>query len=114
MGTRLKLVKRWITQRVPWHKAPEPPPTPRADLWPKVQAILEENLSVSSSDITPQAHLLDDLGVDSLESVEVVMSIEEEFGIEIPDEDAEKLLTVPDLLQYLEKRLTDAERPDRG
>lgn len=114
MGTRLKLIRRWITQRLPWHKAPPAPIVPRPELWPKVQAILADNLAtVSLKEITPTAHLFDDLGMDSMDSVEVVMAIEEEFGIEIPDEDAEKLTTVPELLQYLEERLRDGKRPDR-
>lgn len=114
MGTRLKLLRRWITQRLPGAKPP-PPPVPRPELWPKVQEILRENLTtVSLNDITPTAHLFDDLGMDSMDSVEVVMAIEEEFGIEIPDEDAEKLTTVPELLLYLEERMRDGKRPDRG
>lgn len=114
MGTRLKLLKDWIGQRLPGRKAPPPPPTPRPDLWPKVQAILEQHTHLPRKDITPTAHLVDDLALDSLDSVELVMSVEEEFGIEIPDEEAEKLTTVPELLQYPEGRLRDAKRSDRG
>lgn len=113
METRLELLKRWITQRLPGRKLPPPPPTPRPELWPKVQALLAEHSHIPQREITPQAHLIDDLGLDSLDSVELVMSVEEEFGIEIPDEVAEKLTTVPELLQYLEERLRYGERPDR-
>ena len=112
MGTRLELMKRWITQRLPGAKPP-PPPVPRPELWPKVQAILAEHSHIPQRDITTQAHLVEDLGLDSLDSVELVMAVEEEFGIEIPDEVAEKLLTVPELLQYLEERLRHGECPDR-
>ena len=115
MGTRLKLFRRRIAQRLPWRKAPPAPMVPRPELWPKVQAILADNLiTVNRSEITPTAHLFDDLGMDSMESIEVVMAIEEEFGVEIPDEDAENLKTVPELLQYLEEKLQHAQRPDRG
>lgn len=112
METRLELLGRWITQRLPGRKPP-PPPTPRPELWPKVQAILAEHTHIPQREITPQAHLVEDLGLDSLDSVELVMSVEEEFGIEIPDEVAEKLTTVPELLQYLEERLRHGERSDR-
>jgi len=114
LGTRLKRVKHWITQRLPWRKAPPAPIVPRPELWPMVRHILAEELNVSHHDITPTAHLYDDLGMDSLNSIEVVMAIEEEFGIDIPDADAEKLKTMPELLQYLEERLRDGKRPDRG
>lgn len=115
MGPRLKLAKRWLLQRWPWGKpAPEPPRVPRAELWPKVHDILTKELKIPPSNITPQAHFVDDLGIDSLDAVELVMSVEEEFGIEIPDEDAEKLTTVPELLLYLEQRMTDANRTSGG
>ncbi len=113
MGTRLKAMSRWISQRLPWHKPPEPPPVPRADLWPKVHDILTKQLGVHPSGITPQADFVKDLGIDSLDAIELVMAVEEEFGIEITDEEAEKLLTVADLLQCLEGKLRNAERSDR-
>lgn len=113
MGTQLKLIQRWIARRLPWHKAPPAPIVPRPELWPKVQAILAQYTHIPQREITLQAHLVEDLGLDSLDSVELVMAVEEEFGIEIPDEEAEKLLTVPELLQYLEERLRNGKRPDR-
>lgn len=93
-----------MTQWWPWRKASPTPIVPRPELWPKVQAILAEHSHMRPEEVTPQAHLVDDLGLDSLDSVEVVMAIEEEFGIEIPDEDAEKLTTVPELLQYFGRK----------
>lgn len=113
MGTRLKAMSRWISQRLPWHQAPEPPVVPRASLWPKVHDILTKQLGVHPTGITPQADFVKDLGVDSLDAIELVMAVEEEFGIEITDEEAEKLLTVADLLRYLEERMTNAERTGR-
>jgi len=106
-------MSRWIVQRLPWRKPTEPPPVPRANLWPKVHDILTKQLGVPSSSITPQADFAKDLGIDSLDAIELVMVVEEEFGIEITDEEVEKLLTVADLLRYLEERMTDAKRSDR-
>lgn len=111
MNARLKLAKRWFLQRWLWRRpSPEPPRLPRAELWPKVHDILTKELKIPASRITPQAHFVDDLSIDSLDAVELVMSIEEEFGIEIPDEEAEKLTTVPELLLYLEQRMTYGNR----
>jgi acyl carrier protein len=64
-----------------------------------------DQLGVDESEVTPQASFVDDLGADSLDTVELVMALEEEFGIEIPDEDAEKLLTVEDVVKYIEAKL---------
>jgi len=109
----LKVMSRWISQRLPWHKAPEPPPAPRTDLWPKVHDILTKQLGVHPTGITSQADFVKDLGIDSLDAIELVMAVEEEFGIEITDEEAEKVLTVADLLLCLEGKLRNAERSDR-
>ncbi|MBI3616259.1 MAG: acyl carrier protein [Candidatus Omnitrophica bacterium] len=104
-----------MTRRLPWRRlSPPPPPVPRPELWPRVRAVLEEWTDARPSEITPQVHLVEDLGMDSLDSVEVVMALEEEFGIEITDEEAEQLTTVPKLLQYLEEKLRHGERSDRG
>jgi acyl carrier protein len=78
-----------------------------------VREILAENLNISRHELTPTAHLFEDLGMDSMKAIEVVMAIEEEFGIEIPDADAEKWKTVPELLQYVEEKLQHAGRTDR-
>ena len=70
----------------------------------KVKQIIVEQLGVDESEVTPTASFVDDLGADSLDTVELVMAFEEGFGIEIPDEDAEKLRTVGDVAGYLEKK----------
>jgi acyl carrier protein len=69
---------------------------------PKVMKIIEEQLSVDPNRIKPEASFIDDLGADSLDIVELVMAMEEEFDLEIPDEDAEKLKTVQDVTSYIE------------
>ncbi len=71
---------------------------------PKVKEIIVQNLSVDPEKVKPEASFIEDLGADSLDIVELVMAFEEEFDIEIPDEDAEKLRTVGDVYTYVEKR----------
>lgn len=68
----------------------------------KVKEIIVERLSVDEKDVTENASFIDDLGADSLDTVELVMALEEEFSIEIPDEDAEKIATVGDAVKYIE------------
>ena len=70
----------------------------------KVKDIIVEQLGVDAGQVTPEAKFVEDLGADSLDTVELVMAFEEEFGIEVPDEDAEKLQTVGDVLRYVEER----------
>ena len=70
----------------------------------KVKKIVVENLSVSEDQVTPEARFIEDLGADSLDLVELVMAFEEEFGSDIPDEDAEKLTTVGAAIEYVEKK----------
>ena len=70
----------------------------------KVRAIIAEQLGVKPEQVTPQASFIDDLGADSLDTVELVMALEEEFGVEIPDEEAEKLVTVGDAVKYIEDK----------
>ena len=70
----------------------------------KIKKIITEQLGVDEADITPESRFLDDLGADSLDTVELVMALEEEFGIEIPDEDAEKIQTVGDVAKYIDER----------
>ena len=70
----------------------------------KVRSIIAEQLGVKPEEVTPQASFIDDLGADSLDTVELVMALEEEFGIEIPDEEAEKLATVGDAVKYIEEK----------
>ena len=67
----------------------------------KVKEIITEQLGVNADQVTPEASFIEDLGADSLDTVELVMAFEEEFGEEIPDEDAEKLTTVGAVLEYL-------------
>lgn len=71
---------------------------------PKVKDIIVEQLGVDPDKVKAEASFIDDLGADSLDIVELVMAMEEEFDIEIPDEDAEKLKTVQDVASYLEKK----------
>ncbi len=73
----------------------------------KVKAIIAEQLGVKSEEVTPGASFIDDLGADSLDTVELVMALEEEFGIEIPDEDAEKMTTVGDAVKYIEEKTSN-------
>jgi acyl carrier protein len=68
----------------------------------KVKQIIVEQLGVDESEVTPTASFVDDLGADSLDTVELVMAFEEGFEIEIPDEDAEKIQTVQDAVKYIE------------
>ncbi|MGQ9478339.1 MAG: acyl carrier protein [Candidatus Bipolaricaulia bacterium] len=67
----------------------------------RVKRIIEEQLMVDASEITEKATFIDDLGADSLDIVEMIMELEEEFGIEIPDEDAEKITTVGEAIEYI-------------
>ncbi|MBR9981802.1 MAG: acyl carrier protein [Desulfatitalea sp.] len=67
----------------------------------KVKKIIAEKLSVDMEEVVPQASFVDDLGADSLDLVELIMSMEEEFDIDISDEDAEKLVTVQDAFDYI-------------
>ena len=70
----------------------------------RVKKIIGEQLGVEEDEVTPEASFVEDLGADSLDTVELVMALEEEFGIEIPDEDAEKFLTVGKALDYIKEK----------
>ncbi|MBI2502219.1 MAG: acyl carrier protein [Candidatus Latescibacteria bacterium] len=74
-----------------------------ASIEQRVKELVVEQLGVSQEQVTPQASFVDDLGADSLDTVELVMAFEEEFGLDIPDEDAEKMATVSDAIKYLEE-----------
>jgi acyl carrier protein len=69
----------------------------------KAKQIISEQLGVDEAEVTPSASFVDDLGADSLDQVELVMALEEAFDLEIPDEDAEKMRTVQDAIDYIEK-----------
>ena len=73
----------------------------------KVKKIIIDQLGVDEAEVTPEAKFIDDLGADSLDTVELVMALEEEFGIEIPDEDAEKIATVKDAVTYIRDHKKD-------
>lgn len=68
----------------------------------KVKAVIVDQLGVDEDQITMESSFIDDLGADSLDTVELIMAFEEEFGVEIPDEDAEKIKTVKDVVTYIE------------
>ncbi|MDH4084110.1 MAG: acyl carrier protein [Nitrospira sp.] len=70
----------------------------------RVKKIIAEQLGVEEGEVTPEASFVEDLGADSLDTVELVMALEEEFSIEIPDEDAEKILTVGKALDYIKEK----------
>ena len=72
----------------------------------KVKQIIVEQLGVDEAEVTDTASFVDDLGADSLDQVELVMALEEAFGVEIPDEDAEKIATVKSAIDYIEKHQT--------
>ena len=74
-----------------------------SDINERVKDLVVEQLGVSADQVTPQASFIDDLGADSLDTVELVMAFEEEFGIDIPDEDAEKMVSVSDAIKYLDE-----------
>ena len=70
----------------------------------RVKKVVVEQLEVSEEEVTPTASFVDDLGADSLDVVELVMGLEEEFDVEIPDEDAEKIATVGDAITYIDEK----------
>ncbi|MBI5484245.1 MAG: acyl carrier protein [Deltaproteobacteria bacterium] len=72
-----------------------------SDIAKRVKEIVAEQLGVEAAQVVPEASFMDDLGADSLDTVELVMALEEEFDIEIPDEDAEKIQTVNDAIEYI-------------
>src|SRR5687768_2972160 len=89
---------------------PTQPPASNADFMSdktveeKVKDIIVEQLGVNPEQVTPTASFIEDLGADSLDTVELVMAFEEEFSVEVPDEDAEKLQTVGDVVKYIEEK----------
>ena len=77
------------------------------DIEEQVKNIVVEQLGVSVNEVVPEASFVDDLGADSLDLVELVMVLEEEFGKEIPDEDAEKIQTVQDAIDFIKKNMSE-------
>ena len=76
-----------------------------SDVADKIRKIICEQLDVPEEDVVPEASFVDDLGADSLDQVELIMAMEEEFDVSIPDEDAEKIGTVQDAIDYVQKVL---------
>ena len=81
-----------------------------SDAGQKVRSIIAEQLGVKIEEVTDTASFVDDLGADSLDTVELVMALEEEFGIEIPDEEAEKMTTVGEAMRYVETKATKSSK----
>jgi acyl carrier protein len=77
-----------------------------ADVAAKVKTIIVEKLAVDENEVTPTASFTNDLGADSLDIVELIMEFEKEFGVSIPDEDAEKIVTVGDAVAYIEGQIS--------
>lgn len=75
----------------------------------KVKEIIVEKLGVAADKVKEEAHFIEDLGADSLDTVELVMAFEEEFGVEIPDEDAQEITTVKAAIDYLRKKMDQAD-----
>jgi acyl carrier protein len=73
----------------------------------RVKEIIVEQLRVSPEQVKPEGRFIDDLGADSLDTVELIMALEEEFSVEIPDEEAEKLVTVGDAMKYLQEHVKE-------
>ena len=76
-----------------------------ANIEERVKKIIVEQLGVKEEEVIPRAHFVDDLGADSLDTVELVMALEDAFNFEMPDEDAERMQTVGDIIDYLKKKL---------
>ena len=77
-----------------------------SDVTDKIKKIICEQLDVPEEDVVPEASFVDDLGADSLDQVELIMAMEEEFDVSIPDEDAENIGTVQDAIDYVQKTVT--------
>ncbi len=75
------------------------------EVFEKVKGIIVNQLGVADTAVTPESSFIDDLGADSLDIVELVMALEEEFDMEIPDEDAEKVVTVGDVVDYIKENV---------
>jgi acyl carrier protein len=98
----MELNQKDIYQKISIRKIRRRKPMPTA-VEEKVKQIIVEQLGVDEGEVTPTASFVDDLGADSLDTVELVMAFEEAFDIEIPDEEAEKIRTVKDAIEYIDK-----------
>jgi acyl carrier protein len=76
----------------------------------KVRQIIMDQLGIEASEVTPKASFVDDLGADSLDRVELVMALEEAFALEIPDDDAEKIVTVQDAVDYIQRHAKSVQQ----
>ena len=81
---------------------------PSPEMVERLKKIIVEQLGVDENEVVPAARFTDDLGADSLDLVEMIMSLEEEFGVEIPDEDAEKIVSVQDAITYIDAHKEEA------
>lgn len=98
------IFKRFISRRKEDLNKKE---TKREELFLKIRGIITTELEIGDKEkITPDSRLIDDFNMDSLNTIELVMALEEEFGIDIPDEDAEKTLTVKDIVDYIENKIS--------
>ncbi len=79
------------------------------DITAKIKAIIAESLGVDINEVTDNASFVNDLGADSLDTVELIMALEEQFGIEIPDEDAEKMQTVGQAIEYIKNKIAQKQ-----
>src|SRR5580704_789438 len=98
-----RAVSRTHTQHEPARRTQIAEDIGMASVEERVKQIIVEQLGVDEAEVTPTASFVDDLGADSLDQVELVMAFEEAFGIEVPDEDAEKMTTVKDAVEYIDK-----------
>src|SRR5437588_10565136 len=88
----------WVPEKSAWRK------TSMSSVDERVKSIIVEQLGVDADEVTPEASFVEDLGADSLDTVELIMAFEEEFGVEISDDEAEKIRKVKDAVEYIEKR----------
>ena len=77
-----------------------------SEILEKVQSIIAEKLSVDAADVTPEKSFTNDLGADSLDVIDILMTVEDEFNIEVPDEDAENVKTVAQMVDYIKEKIS--------
>ena len=84
------------------------------ELFEEIKQVVSEQLGVKPEEIKPMASFRDDLGSDSLDAVELIMALEEKFGIEIPDADAEAMLTIDDAIKYIENKINNPQNIEKN